>query len=345
MLLSVVLVVAANGCMNDQQPVQSQQQNKKEKIPEYVLTKEIRKNGDGEVKNTVEYNYDDKGHLLEVIYKNSKGEIIEHKKYKYNDQGLKVKRNILEVVEPMNKHRWMSGSYDLSELNKERVVHEDMYMIKGTSKYKYNSQNQLVYFEKRNKEGKKVKWIKFKYYDNGNMKLEHIKRSNGYEEKYYYNKDGKWIKQIKKYDGNMKIEKALRDNYGNTKKIVKIRNGKKVLETKYKNKYDNEGNLVRTIIKDKYDTLIFEYNKEGKKTKYVSKYPDGDIVTWREYKYNEKGKQILWIGKDSEGNIISKCKTKYKYDKHGNLVKVQGVDLLDENQNDGWVEYEYKKIR
>jgi hypothetical protein len=130
-LLLLSLLFTASGCMNNQQQVESSPKNKKEKIPEYVLTKEIRKNGDGEVKSTVEYNYDNQGHLLEVIYRNKKGEIIEHKKYEYNHRGLKVKRKILEVVEPMNKHRWMSGSYDLSELNEERTIYEDMYMVEG----------------------------------------------------------------------------------------------------------------------------------------------------------------------------------------------------------------------
>jgi hypothetical protein len=190
-----------------------------------------------------------------------------------------------------------------------------------------------------------MEWIKLKYYDNGNMKLKHIKRANGYDKKYYFNKRGKARKTVIKYDGIKKIEKRYYDKFGELKKKVEFKNGKKVEKTIFDNKYDDKGNLVKTIVKDKYDTFIFEYNKEGKKTKYVSKYPDGDIETWREYKYNEKGRQILWIGKDSEGNVIAKYKTKYKYDENGNLIKAKGINLLDKNAQNSWVEYRYKKIK
>jgi hypothetical protein len=343
LLILFTLAFTLTACQVEQTG-QDQQVIKPEDIPEYVLVQERLIDSDGKVYGTVDYDYNEYGQITEVIYKNETGEVIEHKKYRYNDKGLLVERKVLKVVEDWNKYSWRGGTYDLKELNKKRVVHENMYLNKGTSSYQYNDKNQLVYFEEKNEEGKKVRWMRFKYHSNGNIKSIYTEHASGYKEEYYFDEDGKWIKRIKNEYHGKKIETAKRDKYGNvTETTEKNEEGEVTDKAFFKNEY-KDGTLRKSIVEDDYGSFIFEYDEDGNKTKYIQKSRSGMILDWEEYKYNDKGKQVLRIVKNEDGKIIGKYKTIWEYDKNDNIIKGQGINLLKEDAKNSWKEYQYKKL-
>ncbi|MTI62189.1 MAG: hypothetical protein FH762_19765 [Firmicutes bacterium] len=349
LLISLTLIFTLAACNEEEELVQEVKVEKE--IPEYVLVREERHEENGEISGLVEYEYDDRGNVTRITYKNGDGEVIENKEYKYNEKGLKVERNITKVVEDTSKYRWRSGSYDLEELDEERIIRENMYETLGKSTYKYNSRNQLILYEKYNSNGEKVEWISFEYHRNGNMKCRKRDTIGGFKKTTEYNRDGKWTKVVSyfPYNGSKKIEIAKYDRDGNwiNYSIKKYNNKGKVTSVRITNKeYDNKGNMIRHICKlngelfSKYD---FEYDKNGNLIKEIKYYKTGKIEWIREYRYDERGNMIYRIEKRGDGSVYNKVEINYTYDKNNNLIKVQGKDLLY-NETHGWIEYKYEKL-
>jgi hypothetical protein len=336
LLLICTLLFIVTACQDNKQQV-----IKSEEIPEYVLTKEIGKDGDGEVYRISEYSYDEWGNVVKIEHKNGQGEVIENKEYQYNEQGLKVKRKIIKVVKSTGDYRWRSGTYDREELDEKRKVRETLYLTKGETTYHYNNDNQLVYYEKINESGKKINWIDFEYHDNGNLKFKHFQTNRGSAKKNYYNKDRKLVKQIDfgPYFGDEKIEKFFYDEEGNRIKIITKTIDKSgdiidLYSSKYK--YDKQGNKEKLEFYEegKYDGgHNYKYDDKGNKIENVKLNKNGEIEWVEKYKYDDKGDRSYYLKKTGEGEIIFESRYNYEYDKNGNLIK------------DDFAEYEYKKLK
>ena len=337
LLLAVILVLTFAGCKEKQQKKVVQ----KREIPEYVLTREIGKNGDGEIYRISEYSYDKWGDVVKIEHKNGEGEVIERKEYQYNEQGLKVKRKITKVVKDSTKYRWRSGTYDREELDEQRKVRETLYLTKGETTYRYSNNNQLVYYEKRNKAGKKIDWIDFEYHDNGELKLEHFQTNLGSAKKNYYNELGQLVKQIDYgiYFGDKQLEKFFYDKKGNRiKNVEKIFNksGDVIERDLHKYKYDKNGNQIEFINYEdgKYTGgYKSEYDEDGNRIKFMRIDKNREAEWIRKYKYDEKGDRTYYVEKTGDGEIMIESSYNYEYDKNGNLIK------------DDFAEYEYKNLK
>ena len=290
LFLALILLLTFVGCKQKKKVVQ------KREIPEYVLTREVGKDGDGKIRRISEYSYDEWGNVVKIEHKNSDGEVIERKEYQYNEQGLKVKRKITKVVKDSTKYRWRGGTYDREELDEQRKVRETLYLTKGETTYHYNDKNQLVYYEKRNEAGKKIDWIDFEYHDNGELKFKHFQTNLGSAKKMYYNQNGNWIKQIDfgPYFGDKKIMKASYDEDGN-----RIKNIEKT--------FNKSGDVIETY------TVIYRYDKFGNRTE-IEFYRNSEFTGGHNIKYDDQGnevedvklnkkKKIEWIKKYKFGGM------------------------------------------
>ncbi|MTI62193.1 MAG: hypothetical protein FH762_19785 [Firmicutes bacterium] len=348
LLISLTLIFTLAACNEEEELVQEVKVEKE--MPEYVLVREERHEENGEISGLVEYEYDDRGNVTRITYKNGDGEVIENKEYKYNEKGLKVERNITKVVEDTSKYRWRSGSYDLEELDEERIIRENMHEALGKSTYKYNSRNQLILYEKYNSNGEKVEWISFEYHRNGNMKCRKRDTIGGFKKTTEYNKDGKWTKIVSylPFNGSKEVEIAKYDRDGNEVMSIEKRYNKRGENTKtrtFEMEYDDSGNMIKHIYKvDGKLKGIFEseYDEFGNRIKWIN-HEYGEIQWIREYKYDKKRNMIYRVEKRGDGSIYNKVEINYTYDKNNNLIKVQGKDLLY-NETHGWIEYNYKKL-
>ncbi|MTI62191.1 MAG: hypothetical protein FH762_19775 [Firmicutes bacterium] len=334
LLISLTLIFTLAACNGEEELIQEVKVEKE--IPEYVLVKEtikegVRESGVGEISGSAEYEYDNRGNVTKITYKNGDGEVIENKEYKYNEKGLKVERNITKVVEDGSKYGWRSWSYDLEELNKDRIIKENMHEALGKSTYKYNSRNQLILYERYNFKGEKVEWINFEYHRNGNMKCRKMETFGGAKKTTEYNRDGKWTKVVSYSPcyGNKRVEIAKYDRNGNEVKSIKREYNKKgkLISTRiFKKEYDNNGNMIKHSTESEYDE--FE-----NRIKWISKDKNGKTEWMKEYEYNKNGKIKSFIEKDEEGYIYTDSKFEYKYDENGNLIE------------DDFKVYKYKKLR
>ncbi len=367
LLLSFILLFTITACdLNNQKqetakPEDSSQNQKitkpiKQEIPDYVLTKEVFKDETGEVYGTVKYDYDDKGNLLQVDYINKQGEVIERKKYKYNQYGLKTKRIVTKLVENADDYGWRNTSRDKLELDKERVVMDAMSTYtEGVADYEYNSNGQLTYYEERNKEGEKVRWIKVKYYENGNQKFRQEWRKTDYEEKKYFNQQGELKREVTEDGEYVKEKKRFYDNSGNCVKEIKTKKKRNkpdniVAKTTYKNKYNNQGKKSKQIVRDIFlgvKTNLYrkyKYDKKGNLKKVITKNKQGDIEEIRRYKYDNLGNRVLLILDDKNSNTAGfKTETSYKYDKAGNIISAISKDSEGEVEKNK--DYYYKKLK
>ncbi|AZO95793.1 hypothetical protein [Halocella sp. SP3-1] len=342
LLISLTLMFTLAACNKEEELMQEVKVEKE--IPEYVLVKETIKEGvrnnQGPISGSVEYEYDDRGNVTRITYKNGDGEVIENKEYKYNEKGLKVERNITKVVEDTSKYRWRSGSYDIKELNKDRIIKENMHEALGKSIYKYNFSNQLILYERYNIKGEKVEWINFEYHRNGDMKCRKRDTIGGFKKTTEYNRDGKWTKVVSyfPFNGSKRVQIAKYGKDGNRIENIKKdynKKGKSTLFSHYKMVYDETGNMIKFIDIDdgkSYTIYDLEYDEKGNLIKEINYYNSGDIHWIKEYEYDEKGKKISFVKKNAEGNIRINSKYNYKYDENGNLVE------------DDFQIYEYEKL-
>ena len=135
---------------------------------------------------------------------------------------------------------------------------------------------------------------------------------------YTYDDDGREIKRIKISSTG---EKTVTDNEYDA-------NGNKIKTTQTKNEeihtidyeYDQQGRLIQ-IMSDSNSkaTCRFEYNNNGKLSKYTLESPSGNIET-TEYKYDGKGNLIEEKIMNQSGQS-SLVKYKNEFDNYGNVTK------------------------
>ncbi|MGM0438566.1 MAG: hypothetical protein ACQEQD_09895 [Bacillota bacterium] len=282
------------------------------------------------------YVYDDHQRRIKEVRKNNgQKEVLE--KYKYDENG-----NEVYSYQRLNKH------------NEEEEI-----------KREYNDKNQLVKEITNKKDFQQVE--RFKYDQQGNQ----------IEERDIRKEDGKVVSKfriISKYDQQQRKinEKAYRngellrekawdyDQYGN--KILDKEIGEEPLSGKkycdwHEYKYDKEGNLLKTVEKNRDGVIvdgeikkynkqgnnvkkillgkkgkktrkyIKSYNKDDKKRKLIIKDDSGKLVSITKFLYDNQGNQIGYITKNRSGKITDE--SEYEYNKEGEMVKETWIDIKD----------------
>jgi hypothetical protein len=306
----------------------------KKEVPEYVMTKEVFQDEDGEVYGTVKYSYDDRGNLLQVKYINQDGEVIESKEFEYNDQGLRTKRIVNKAMEAKRKEDWRFDSYDRDELSRKTNEVWHIFLVGwpiwdegSVTTYKYNKWGQLVSYKKVKEDGTKVKWGGIEYYENGNRKRKWVKNNEGAKKEIYFNQAGKRKRRVIEHaSGRKRIGfNHYNENGKVVKEVVKRKNsqGGIINCSVFKNKYNNKGQLMKTKIENKnegiYFELNYEYNENGNKIRKIEKNDEGEIESIVVYKYNNEGKRIFYGKKTGNDNYFSKAK--YKYNRNHNKIR------------------------
>ncbi|AZO94851.1 hypothetical protein [Halocella sp. SP3-1] len=311
--------------------------------PEFVLTKEIYKEGDGSLKGTVEYDYDSHGNLLSVKYIDSDDSIVGNIEYKYNDRDLVIEREVKKHPEYF-ANKWIGNS---SARGMVKEVQEFPRYPNGIAKYSYNEDDQLIeYLEKDKETGEKLRIVKKEYYPGGNLKYEYEWRESGYEGEFFYDDvyirhAYEWTKSIEKRNNKETISEHFFDENGNILSDTSItRNLEGVIVDRYnsKSEYDEQGKDIRCV--SNVIILEYEYNEEGDLIKRIKKDTDGKIIDIYEYEYDDRGNVIKGIYKNPELSILEYGEG--IYDQYNNEIK------SIERDRDGCImsitEYQYKRL-
>jgi uncharacterized protein (DUF2249 family) len=290
----------------------SQSQNNLE--PHYKLSKEekekvhlqirvIREDVDsGESYVTRIEKYDKEDRLLSVIDKNEKGEVSDYEKYQYDKEGRLIKKSETKLF-----------------------MGDKVNVVKT---YSYNKDGKKTgYIIRTANKGSEIGKGIYEYYANGNLKYKYTEDIlNGRTKKFYYNKEGEKTKVIDDSDGIFEIHTI----------------------SYFEREYDEQGRKIKETeikkIKETGEKIIdvSHFNKFGKITKAVKRNEDG-IVRWFEWEYDKNGNRTKFISKDSKGNI-EKIQI-YYFDKSGNRIKRVHKEPLNNGQYwiTLWFEYEYNE--
>ncbi|MTI58537.1 MAG: hypothetical protein FH762_00845 [Firmicutes bacterium] len=359
LLISLTLLITLAAC-NGSETTLNQDKEKNEQISkarlareeakraekrgqeEFVLTKEIYKEGDGSLKGTVEYDYDSHGNLLSVKYIGSDDSIVGNIEYKYNDRDLVIKREVKKHPEYF-ANKWIGNS---SAWGMVKEVQEFPRYPNGIAKYTYNEDDQLIeYLEKDKETGKKLRIVRREYYPSGNLKYDYEWRETGYECEMFYDDvyirhAYEWVKRVEREEGKNTITiKQDYDEKGNIIKgitIIADSDGSVVNNRKAKYKYDEQGRKIKYI--SNFISFEYEYNKEGNKIMEITKDSEGNIDDIYEYEYDDRGNVIKLKYKNPK---LSSC-SEITYDEYNN--KIKAIRKRRDGSIRGIEEYEYMKV-
>jgi hypothetical protein len=239
--------------------------------------------------------YDAKDNLLSLVSNRKNGELFYYEKYQYNDEG---------------------------EVMKSTILREPFGAITRT--YSYDKQGKKIGYLETNEKGEKCGEGLYKYYEGGQLKYQYTNdQYTKAREEIYYNEEGEKERVI--YKGLMFDTVSTFEREFNQQ-------GVKVKEIEIK----QITNTDETILCTTY------FNDKGKKVKYIAK--NGDTIkSWYEWEYDKEGNRTRFISKDENGNIESV--DEYDFDENGNKIKHIDKELLENNTwwIIAWDEYEYDK--
>ncbi|QTL97762.1 hypothetical protein GM661_07060 [Iocasia frigidifontis] len=358
LLISLTLLITLAAC-NGSETTLNQDKEKNEQISkarlareeaeraekrgqeEFVLTKEIYKEGDGSLKGTVEYDYDSHGNLLSVKYIGSDDSIVGNIEYKYNDRDLVIKREVKKHPEYF-ANKWIGNS---SAWGMVKEVQEFPRYPNGIAKYTYNEDDQLIeYLEKDKETGEKLRIVKKEYYPSGNLKYEYEWRNSGYEGEFFYEDvyiryAYEWTKSTEKRNNKVTISEHVFDENGNILSDISItRNSEGVIVDRYNStsEYNEQGNIIRAV--GNIITFEYEYNHKGNLIREITKDSTGNIDDIYEYEYDDRGNVIKLKYKNPK---LSSC-SEITYDEYNN--KIKAIRKRRDGSIRGIEEYEYMKV-
>ena len=165
----------------------------------------------------------------------------------------------------------------------------------------------------------------FEFYENGKIKSSIDFDENGntsYRQEYDEKGNIKVIAFYSSYDGNLTSETKYEydENDQLTRVVTYDMSGNVNSDFEYRNKYDQNGNVLITYI-----------------------YEDGKLTGKSEYEYDKNGNAITWLSYDSYGNMTEKHE--YEYDSKGNMKLVVQImyDSDGEIENKSVIKYKYYK--
>lgn len=340
-LLSLILVSTAACQKNNNSTAKNQtagakqnqqksaKENKSNKEGKYLLTKVITEDVAEDKKYVSrEKEYNDAGKLIKDVRYNKKGEVRDYEKREYNQAG-KIKK----VTELRN----IGGD-----------------KLKITRTYQYNDAGRKVSYIDKTSAGAKCGEGKYKYYPDGTLKYKYTKNIHqGRTKKIYYNKQGE---KTKKIDNSNILDmhtvshyKREYDEQGRKVKEIEIKKvkdtGEKIRNIDY---YNENGQIVKSITRNG-DSIPFwfewEYDKEGNRTKLISKDSDGEVIKIKEYTFDKNGNRIKKICKDIKENGEEKIWlwVESEYNSNGNEVRTKYKGAHGEKVGTV-LYYKYKKI-
>jgi hypothetical protein len=297
-------------------------------------------------KKKVQYTYNRKGQLQEIITYDNDGKVSSRETYKYNKKDVKVEVLTFDA----DSNIVYKATYNDSGQETE-IVFNGSYFSKTTKKYdmngheieviEYKSEHEISkkFSHVLNTHGDVIKTDIVSYRDDGSM----YKDTKRFE--YQYNANGLMTEKIEYYE----------DNY-----IKMMKSGNKLLSDIYQRtvlEYDHNNNIILKMLYSENSLVkkdVFAYNNQNAQIYHeVNDYTDGQLKEKRYLKYDTNGniiEELEWEdiltyentyagnGKlekvvkyyEYDGETWIDETHQYQYDDFGNLTEERYIIYLDD---------------